>query len=331
MEPERMSVVERLIYDLNSLRRDAGEPSLSQLARLSNRKLSKSTIHDHLSGRRTQLPTWRLVSAYVSACHAAAASTGLEVGRLGTLDEWHARWDAAKDELEVASPADKSADVNSNTIVLDLNQRTEIAEISSRLEQGKLAVSDKSTSSNKWATPILQRLEEDFRKLAQSLPAYTGLLVVTSGPAVGTRFAIEHNITTIGRDPESDIWLNDLTVSRRHAVIRRYGDRFFANDSESRNGTFLQRNRVGSETLLSSYDELRVSTFSFLFIQGGEKAVKSLQKRYLPVRSRLAEDISATTSTLKGFALKEEVPDVSTDNSEGTRWRQFRRRSRPTE
>jgi hypothetical protein len=95
---------ERLVSDLNSLRRAAGNPSLGHLVKLSQHRLSKSTLDDHLKGQRSRLPPWRLVSAFVSACHEAAASTGLDVGRLGTLDEWMSVYKAAVEGKFWASP-----------------------------------------------------------------------------------------------------------------------------------------------------------------------------------------------------------------------------------
>jgi len=322
---------ELLIADLNSLRQDAGGPSLGQLVRLSQRKLSKSTLDDHLSGRRTRLPSWRLVSAYVSACHAAAAATGLDVERLGTLDEWHARWSTAlKGDFEVENPPVESEDVDSRTVVLDLGQSTDITKLTGRHARGNLVIPDKPDRNSVSAAHILQQLEDDFWKLGQSLPAHTGLLIVTSGPAVGTRFAIEHNITTIGRDPESDIWLNDPTVSRRHAVICRHGGRFFADDSGSKNGTFIQRVRVSSETLLSSYEELRFAIFSFLFIEGGQSANRSLRKSGLAVRPRFVEDISASTHRFNAFAQNEDDSNTMTKYVEHTRHGRFGRLLRRT-
>ena len=93
MDTPHALAAERLVADLNKLRMDAGSPSLGQLVRLSQRKLSKSTLNDHLRGG--EQARRGVVSAYVAACQAAAGSTGLDVARLGTLEEWHDRWVAA--------------------------------------------------------------------------------------------------------------------------------------------------------------------------------------------------------------------------------------------
>lgn len=325
------TALELLISDLNQLRRDAGNPSLGQLVRFSQHKLTKSTLDDHLSGRRARLPSWRLVSAYISACHAAAASTGLDVERLGALDDWHARWRLAfaegnETEPETAGP--KNAD--RMTVVMDFREEANVADLTERYDRSNVASSDKRERKSVPLAPVLKKLEEDLLKLGRSLPAHKGILIVTSGPAVGTRFPIEHNITTIGRDPESDIWLNDPTVSRRHAVIHRQGGKFLVRDSGSTNGTFIQRARINSEVPLSSYTELGFAIFRFLFIEGGQDAGKTMRKASLPVRSRFIEDTTAGTGRLTSVVEREDSLGSLRKYNERTRLGRFGRR-RPSE
>ena len=95
MESRHAAATQQFIKELNLLRLEAGNPSLGLLAHLSGRMLVKTTLDDHLSGRRARLPSWQLVSAYVSACHRAAASTGLSVENLGSVPDWYARYKAA--------------------------------------------------------------------------------------------------------------------------------------------------------------------------------------------------------------------------------------------
>ena len=94
------------------------------------------------------------------------------------------------------------------------------------------------------------------------------LLVVQRGPNAGSRFLIDKDVTTAGRHPESDIFLDDVTVSRRHAEFRRKDARFYINDSGSLNGTYVNRQRVES-TELASGDELQIGKFKLTFFQGG--------------------------------------------------------------
>jgi pSer/pThr/pTyr-binding forkhead associated (FHA) protein len=300
MEPTSGLPAERLIADLNRLRLQAGSPSLDELVRLSRRTLSRSTLHDHLAGRRTRLPPWPLVSAYVSACHAAAENTGLNVQRLGTLEDWHDKWVAAADDHDVTSEtADgKGTELNTKPYSVHGNR----AEPSSHPVVGDRSAYGEygDTTASVSIAPVIRRLEEDISSLGRSLPPHTGLLVLTSGPTIGTRYVIEHNITTIGRVPESDIWLNDPTVSRHHAVIYRHGDSFFVRD-RSRNGTLVRQKLVEAETRLFGYDELRIAEFTLMFLQAGQKTKES-HKSYRPIRERLIEDISASTDDFRAAA-----------------------------
>lgn len=93
------------------------------------------------------------------------------------------------------------------------------------------------------------------------------LLVVTRGPNAGSQFLIEKDVTTLGRHPESDIFLDDITVSRRHAEIRRKDDGFYVHDLGSLNGTYVGRNRVDN-TQLANSDEVQVGKFKLAFFAG---------------------------------------------------------------
>lgn len=310
IEESHARAAESLVSDLNSLRRAAGDPSLGQLVRLSQDKLVKATLHDHLSGHRKRLPPWALVSAYVSACREAAAATGLDVGQMGTLDEWKVRWTAALEgNAEAESPLKASVNADRLT-VLDrsteaLKQLDPAREASRRLDtEHPTEVADPNSATASIA-PVLQQLEDKVSKRAQSLPAHTGLLVVTNGATIGLSFQLEHNLTTIGRNPENDIWLNDPTVSRSHAIIHRYGGQFSVDDLGSSNGTFLHGTPIRQRSGLSSYDELRIGVFIFLFVQG--KTVQgdinsrvSFRKGPLLPPSRLAEETGKDTQTFGG-------------------------------
>ena len=93
------------------------------------------------------------------------------------------------------------------------------------------------------------------------------LLVVQRGPNAGSKFLIDKGVTTIGRHPESDIFLDDVTVSRRHAEFRRGDVRFFVHDAGSLNGTYVNRQRV-EDAELASGDELQIGKFKLTFFVG---------------------------------------------------------------
>ena len=101
-----------------------------------------------------------------------------------------------------------------------------------------------------------------------AMPASEGpVLVVRKGPQPGERFFIDRGRLSIGRDPESDIFLNDITVSRAHAVIECEADVVSVKDAGSLNGTYVNGEVVDS-TVLSSGDVVQIGTFQMLFISG---------------------------------------------------------------
>ncbi|HXF57079.1 MAG TPA: FHA domain-containing protein [Actinomycetota bacterium] len=93
------------------------------------------------------------------------------------------------------------------------------------------------------------------------------LLVVQRGPNAGSRFLIDKDVTTAGRHPESDIFLDDVTVSRRHAEFHRKEGRFVVRDVGSLNGTYVNRQRV-EEAELANGDELQIGKFRLTFFVG---------------------------------------------------------------
>jgi len=99
----------------------------------------------------------------------------------------------------------------------------------------------------------------------ESLPVGTALLVVKRGPNAGSRFLLDKDLTTAGRHPESDIFLDDVTVSRRHAEFSRTDDTFIVRDVGSLNGTYLNRERIDSSPL-SNGDEVQIGKFRLVYL-----------------------------------------------------------------
>jgi hypothetical protein len=104
-------------------------------------------------------------------------------------------------------------------------------------------------------------------RVSSSLPPGMALLVVRRGPNAGARFLLDHDVTTSGRHPDSDIFLDDVTVSRRHAEFHRGANGFTVRDVGSLNGTYVNRERVESATLSNS-DEVQIGKFRLVFIAG---------------------------------------------------------------
>ena len=102
-------------------------------------------------------------------------------------------------------------------------------------------------------------------------PAGTALLVVKRGPNAGSRFLLDADVTTAGRHPESDIFLDDVTVSRRHAEFVREGGGFVVRDVGSLNGTYLDRERIESAGLAGG-DEVQIGKYRLVFLAGPRSA-----------------------------------------------------------
>lgn len=103
---------------------------------------------------------------------------------------------------------------------------------------------------------------------ADHLPAGAALLVVKRGPNAGARFLLDQSTTTAGRHPESDIFLDDVTVSRRHAEFRRDDEgRFEVVDVGSLNGTYVNREPRNSQ-ILANGDEIQIGKFRLVFLVG---------------------------------------------------------------
>ncbi len=112
-------------------------------------------------------------------------------------------------------------------------------------------------------------VERDSESLG-GLEALTGgaaLLVVKRGPNAGSRFQLDKDLVSAGRHPESDIFLDDVTVSRRHAEFRRTGRGFEVSDVGSLNGTYVNRESIETATL-SNGDEVQIGKFRLVFLTG---------------------------------------------------------------
>jgi pSer/pThr/pTyr-binding forkhead associated (FHA) protein len=101
----------------------------------------------------------------------------------------------------------------------------------------------------------------------EGLPSGAGLLVVKRGPNAGSRFLLDRPVTLAGRHPDSDIFLDDITVSRRHAEFRSETGEFRVVDIGSLNGTNVNREPVDS-VVLANGDEIQIGKFRLVFLTG---------------------------------------------------------------
>ena len=98
-------------------------------------------------------------------------------------------------------------------------------------------------------------------------PPSGAVLVVTSGHQAGTRYAVASEQLTVGRHPDSDIFLDDITVSRRHVELKVGSTGYVISDVGSLNGTYLNGERLEeTEAVLTNGDELQIGKFKLLYL-----------------------------------------------------------------
>lgn len=263
-----------LIDDLRELQRRAGSPSAEKLATHSPHNMSAATFRRLVSKHRAGLPSWKHVSAFVTACHTAAESIGLEKSQLRTVDEWLARWESAK------SGNLDSGSIFAPTIPFSALDADADPDLQASIEQ------------------ILERLDKDLEKWQKSLSRNAGLLVAISEPKFGAIYKVENHVTTIGRHPGNDIWLLNRSVSHWHAQITRFGNQFTIRDQGSVNG-IVRRKTLIKDSALRSYDELRIGRLRFLFVQGGDTMEGFQSSKYDPARQSLIQEITAETAKIE--------------------------------
>jgi len=111
--------------------------------------------------------------------------------------------------------------------------------------------------------PTAPSAEEAIPAL-EELPSGSALLVVTRGPNAGATFLLDRDFMAAGRHPDSDIFLDDITVSRRHAEFRRENGIFRIVDAGSLNGTYINRQPVDS-AVPANRDEIQIGKFRLVF------------------------------------------------------------------
>jgi pSer/pThr/pTyr-binding forkhead associated (FHA) protein len=131
---------------------------------------------------------------------------------------------------------------------------------------GSLLVPDESDEATMAFTPE-QAEEQRQAELAELGITGPALVVRSGGGRTGETFLLEGEETTIGRSPECDIFLDDVTVSRRHAIVRRSGGGLEIEDLGSLNGTYLNRKRIESPARLSDGNELQIGKYRLTFLQ----------------------------------------------------------------
>lgn len=99
----------------------------------------------------------------------------------------------------------------------------------------------------------------------RALPAGSALLLVHKGAGAGARFLLDQDESTAGRHPRSDIFLDDITVSRHHVMFLRVADKMVVRDCGSLNGTYVNRALIDGDVVLQNGDEVRVGKFRLMY------------------------------------------------------------------
>ena len=113
-------------------------------------------------------------------------------------------------------------------------------------------------------------LDDDEAAAVDALPNGSALLVVQRGPGAGNRFLLDQHVVTAGRHPDSEIFLDDITVSRRHVEFRQTASGYLVRDVGSLNGTYVNRDRI-DESPLQNGDEVQIGKFRLVFFAGDEE------------------------------------------------------------
>lgn len=123
------------------------------------------------------------------------------------------------------------------------------------------SVSDTTTVLTAIPDDKIGELSDSELDAAQKLSAGDALLIIRSGGSEGARFLIDTDVTSIGRHPASDIFLDDITVSRHHARFVRAGGQLKVEDQGSLNGTYVNRKIVQDAVALRQGDEIQIGKF----------------------------------------------------------------------
>jgi pSer/pThr/pTyr-binding forkhead associated (FHA) protein len=128
--------------------------------------------------------------------------------------------------------------------------------------------------------PILDADTEEMTasdvSAVENLPAGSAMLLVQRGPDSGARFLLDSDTVSVGRHPDSDIFLDDISVSRRHGTFARIGHSggYTVSDLGSLNGTYVNRDRIDSEIALSGGDEVQIGKYRLIYFAGALRAAE---------------------------------------------------------
>ena len=114
---------------------------------------------------------------------------------------------------------------------------------------------------------LLSSLPQEISQLLGSVDSHSAMLIALNGAGAGARFLLDSDLITVGRDQNSQIFFDDITVSRKHCTISRSADRFEIEDLRSLNGTYVNAHAI-TRTSLRTGDELQIGKYRLTFFQG---------------------------------------------------------------
>ena len=135
-------------------------------------------------------------------------------------------------------------------------------------------MSDTTSIKRDAPTPVPERALENLspieRNVVNELSEGSALLLVQKGPNAGARYLLNSDLISVGRNPESDIFLDDVTVSRKHAQFQRAGSGYAVQDSGSLNGTYVN-GELAERTELINGDSVQIGKYRLLYMTNGGK------------------------------------------------------------
>ncbi len=116
-----------------------------------------------------------------------------------------------------------------------------------------------------------EEMSVDDVTAVENLPSGSAMLLVQRGPDAGARFLLDTDVVTVGRHPDSDIFLDDISVSRRHATFTRTDGVYVVSDLGSLNGSYVNRDRIDTDVVLSGGDEVQIGKYRLIFFSGSPR------------------------------------------------------------
>lgn len=118
-----------------------------------------------------------------------------------------------------------------------------------------------------------QEMAVDDVTAVENLPSGSAMLLVQRGPDAGARFLLDTEVVTVGRHPDSDIFLDDISVSRRHANFTRTESGYVISDLGSLNGSYVNRDRIDTDVALTGGDEVQIGKYRLIYFAGSPRPV----------------------------------------------------------